>query len=214
VPANVAENRARVARHLGSEHPDVSTLYQIHSGEAVTIDQPIAADARPKADGVVTNTPGLVIGVLAADCAPVLFADPEAKVVGAAHAGWRGAVGGVLESTISEMEKLGARRNRIITAIGPAINQVSYEVGADFEAALVESCADNVIFLSRKNSDGKSHFDLPAFVEMRLMKAGVGAVERLTLCTYANESHFFSFRRSQHRSEGDYGRQISAIVVS
>jgi len=214
MPANVAENRARVARHLGGSHPDVATLYQIHSGDAVAIDAPIAADQRPKADGVVTRTPGLVIGVLTADCAPVLFADPDAGVVGAAHAGWRGAVGGVLEATVKEMEKLGARRNRIIAAIGPAINQVSYEVGPDFEEALAKSCANNVIFLSRKNAHEKAHFDLPGFVEMRLKESGIAEVERQSACTYANESLFFSYRRSQHRSEGDYGRQISAIVVA
>jgi YfiH family protein len=214
LPGNVAENRARAALHLGGSHPDVATLYQVHSGAAVAIDSPILADARPKADGIVTNTPGLVIGVLTADCAPVLFADPEAGVVGAAHAGWRGAVGGVLEATVAEMEKLGARRNRIIAAIGPAINQVSYEVGPDFEAALLQSCADNKKYLSRRNPNERAYFDLPAFVEMRLMKSGVGEVEGRSLCTYQNESLFFSFRRSQHRSEGDYGRQISAIVVS
>jgi polyphenol oxidase len=212
--ANIMENRARVARHLGGTLPEVATLYQVHSGDAVAIDAPIAADARPKADGVVTNTPGLVIGVLTADCAPVLFADPDAGVVGAAHAGWRGAVGGVLEATVAEMEKLGARRNRIITAIGPSINQVSYEVGPDFEASLLESCANNAIFLAREKAGDKAHFDLPGYVEMRLKKAGVAEVERQSPCTYANESILFSFRRSQHRSEGDYGRQISAIVVA
>lgn len=213
-PANVAENRARVARHLGGEHPDVATLYQIHSGQAVAVEAPIAADARPKADGIVTRTPGLVIGVLTADCAPVLFADPDAGVVGAAHAGWRGAVGGVIEATVAEMEKLGARRNRIIAAIGPAINQVSYEVGPDFETALLESCANNAKFLSRRLPHEKAHFDLPRYVEMRLEGSGVGRLERCCPCTYENESLLFSFRRSQHRSEGDYGRQISAIVVA
>ncbi|MFA5898566.1 MAG: peptidoglycan editing factor PgeF [Hyphomicrobium sp.] len=213
-PANIAENRARIARHLGAEHPDVATLYQIHSGTAVAVDAPIPSDARPKADGIVTRTPGLVIGVLTADCAPVLFADAEAGVVGAAHAGWRGAVGGVLEATVAEMEKLGARRNSIVAAIGPAINQVSYEVGPDFEEALLKSCANNVKFLSRNNPAERAHFDLPAFVEMRLRESGIAEVERQSPCTYANESEFFSFRRSQHRSEGDYGRQISAIVVA
>jgi len=212
-PGNVAENRARVAAHLGS-HADVATLYQIHSGIALPIDAPIDGDARPKADAIVTRTPGLVIGVLTADCAPVLFADPEAGVVGAAHAGWRGAVGGILEATVAEMEKQGARRKSIIAVIGPAINQVSYEVGPDFEDALMKSCANNVMFLSRKSSAGRAHFDLPAFVEMRLDKAGVGVVERQCPCTYVNESLFFSFRRSQHRHEPDYGRQISAIVVT
>jgi YfiH family protein len=211
---NVIENRARVARELGGEQADVATLYQVHSGDALIIDQPVDPAARPKADGIVTNTPGLVIGVLTADCTPVLFADPEAGVVGAAHAGWRGAVGGVLESTIAEMEKLGARRNRILTAIGPAINQVSYEVGPEFETALLESCANNVMFLSRKTPHERAYFDLPGYVEMRLRKSGVAEVERQSLCTYANESLFFSYRRSQHRAEPDYGRQISAIVVS
>ncbi len=214
VPANVVENRARVARHLGGTNSDVATLYQIHSPIAVAIDAPFAPDQRPKADAIVTATPGLVIGVLTADCAPVLFADPEAGVVGAAHAGWRGAVGGILEATITEMENLGARRNCIIAAIGPAINQVSYEVGPDFEAALLKSCADNKIFLSRKSPDEKAHFDLPGYVETRLRKSGVAEVERQSPCTYLNESMFFSFRRSQHRSEPDYGRQISAIVVA
>ncbi len=214
LPANVAENRARVARHLGGRHADVATIYQVHSGDAVVLDAPVDAAARPKADGIVTRTPGLVIGILTADCAPVLFADPQAGVVGAAHAGWRGAIGGVLEATVAEMEKLGARRNRIVAAIGPAINQVSYEVGPDFEAALLESCADNEKFLARNNPHERAYFDLPGFVGMRLKKAGIGEVERQSPCTYASESLFFSFRRSQHRSECDYGRQISAIVVA
>ncbi len=214
VPANVAENRARVCRHLGSGQGDVATLYQVHSADAVAIEGVIPSEARPKADAVVTRTPGLVIGVLTADCAPVLFADPEAGVVAAAHAGWRGAVGGVLASTIAEMEKLGARRYRIVAAIGPAINQDSYEVGPDFEAELLKSCADNKRFLIRKNADARAHFDLPGFVASQLEKCGIGGVEARSPCTYLNESNFFSYRRSQHRSEGDYGRQISAIVVT
>jgi purine-nucleoside/S-methyl-5'-thioadenosine phosphorylase / adenosine deaminase len=213
-PANVAENRVRVVRHLGGNHSDVVTLYQIHSGDALVVDAPVAADARPKADAVVTNTPGLVVGVLTADCAPVLFADPEAKVVGAAHAGWRGAVSGVLEAAIAAMEGIGARRNRIVAAIGPAINQVSYEVGPDFEEALLKSCPSNGMFLARKSPHERAHFDLPGFAEMRLRAAGIGKIEQQSACTYANDSLFFSFRRSQHRSEPDYGRQISAIVVA
>ena len=214
VPANVAENRDRVARHLGGLHGDVVTIYQVHSGDAVVVDGPVAAADRPKADAVVTRTPGLVIGILTDDCAPVLLADPEAGVVGAAHAGWRGAVGGVLEAAIATMEDLGALRNRVIAAIGPAINQVSYEVGPDFEQALLQSCAGNEMFLARNNPHGRAHFDLPGFVEMRLKANGIGEIEKQSPCTYANESLFFSFRRSQHRSEGDYGRQISAIVVA
>jgi YfiH family protein len=213
-PASIAENRARVARHLGGHHADVATIYQVHSGDAVAIDAPVDPGARPKADAIVTRTPGLVIGILTADCAPVLFADPVAGVVGAAHAGWRGAVGGVLEATVAAMEKLGAERQRIVAAIGPAINQVSYEVGPEFEEALLKSCATNEMFLARNTPHGRAHFDLPAFVGMRLETSGVGQVERQSVCTYANESLFFSYRRSQHRSEGDYGRQISAIVVA
>lgn len=224
-PAAVAENRARVAQHLlrrtagspeGSRAPlnDIATLYQIHSGDAVAIDSYPAPDNRPKADGVVTATPGLVIGVLTADCGPVLFADAEAKVVGAAHAGWRGAVGGVLAATVAQMEKLGARRDRIIAAVGPCINQDSYEVGPDFEATLLDGCADNSRFLARAEPNSKAHFDLPGFVVSQLDKLGLAQIERQSPCTYVNESQFFSFRRSQHRSEGDYGRQISAIVVT
>jgi len=212
-PARVAENRARVARHLGSGG-DVVTVYQIHSADAVVVDAPVAAGARPKADGVVTRTPGLVIGVLTADCTPVLFADPKAKVVAAAHAGWRGAMGGVLEATISAMVGLGARRDRILAAIGPTINQTSYEVGPEFEAAILEGSPDNVRFFNREKPDARAHFDLPAYIEMRLTAASIGEIERQTPCTYQNESLFFSFRRSQHRGEVDYGRQIAAIVVT
>jgi YfiH family protein len=214
VPANVAENRNRVARHLGGSQRDVATVHQVHSGDAVILEGLVAADARPKADGIATRTPGLVVGILTADCAPVLFADADEGIVGAAHAGWRGAVGGVLEATVAAMENLGARRNRIVAAIGPAINQVSYEVGPDFEAVLLKSCADNEMFLSRENPHGKAHFDLPGFVAKQLEKCGLGEVERQCPCTYLNESLFFSYRRSQHRSEADYGRQISAIVVA
>lgn len=210
---NVTENRARVARHLGGRRPEVATVYQVHSGDAVVIDAPVDPSGRPKADAVVTRTPGLVIGILTADCAPVLFADPTVGVVGAAHAGWRGAVSGVIEAAVASMESLGARRSRIIAAIGPAINQVSYEVGPDFEEALLKSSPSNEVFLAR-NNHGRPHFDLPGFVEMRLQASGVGQVERQSACTYANESLFFSYRRSQHRSEPDYGRQISAIVVA
>lgn len=213
-PARVAENRARVARHLGGRDGDVVTVYQIHSAAAVAADAPVAAADRPKADGVVTRTPGLVIGVLTADCTPVLFADPEAKVIGAAHAGWRGAMSGVLEVTISQMEELGAVRSRIIAAIGPTINQTAYEVGPEFEGAILSGCPDNARFFNREKPDARAHFDLPAYVEMRVAAARIGEIERQTPCTYENESLFYSFRRSQHRGEVDYGRQIAAIVVT
>lgn len=224
-PAAVRENRARVAQHLlrraaGSTEEsraplqDVATVYQIHSADAVAIDALTTPENRPKADGVVTNVPGLVIGILTADCGPVLFADAEAGVVGAAHAGWRGAVGGVLAATVAEMEKLGARRDHIVAAVGPCINQDSYEVGPDFEATLLAGCPDNSRFLARAEPNSKAHFDLPGFIVSQLDKLGIAKIERQSLCTYANELQFFSFRRSTHRSEGDYGRQISAIVVT
>ena len=212
--SNVAENRARIAAHLGAQHADVVTLYQVHSADALFVSAPVDPAARPKADAIVTNTRGLAIGVLTADCTPVLFADAEAGVVGAAHAGWRGAVGGVLEATIAEMERHGARRSSIRAAIGPVINQDSYEVGPEFEAALIERCANNARFFSRPNDNARAHFDLPAYVEDRLASARIGQVERNSPCTYANESILFSYRRSQHRQEADYGRQISAIVVA
>lgn len=214
VAARVAENRARVAAHLGARHRDVVTLYQVHGKDACTISAPVVGDGRPKADAVVTSTSGLAVGVLTADCAPVLFADAEAGIVAAAHAGWRGAVAGILEATIAEMERQGASRARIRAAIGPSINQDSYEVGPEFEAELIKSCPNNTRFFTRDSAGGRARFDLPGYVESRLCAAGVEAVERQTLCTYANESLFFSFRRSQHRKEADYGRQISAIVVA
>jgi YfiH family protein len=213
-PGNVAENRQRVARHLSAGHGDVATLFQVHSATAVTVTGPLAPADRPKADALVTRTPGLAIGVLTADCGPVLFADPDAGVIAAAHAGWRGAVGGVLEATISEMERQGAKRARIVASLGPSINQNSYEVGPEFEAELLKSCPSNARFFRRADSHARAHFDLPSYVEVRLAAARIGSFDRCAPCTYENESLFFSFRRSQHRTETDYGRQISAIVVA
>jgi YfiH family protein len=211
--ASVAENRARVAHYLHAHHPDVVTLYQVHSGTAVSVSAPITGE-RPKADAIVTATRGLAIGVLTADCTPVLFADPGAGVVGAAHAGWRGAVAGVLEATVAEMERLGAQRARIRAAIGPTINQDSYEVGPEFEAELIAISPANSRYFVRAAPDARAHFDLPGYVEGRLAAAHLHMIERQTPCTYRNESILYSFRRSQHRHEPDYGRQISAIVVA
>ncbi len=213
-PARVLENRARVARHLGGTRPEVLTVYQVHSGTAVRADGPIARDALPKADAVVTKVHGLVIGILTADCTPVLFADPEAKVVGAAHAGWRGAVAGIVEATVGEMEMAGARRDRIRAAIGPTISQSAYEVGPEFEAEVLGLDPANRDFFTTPAPGEKTRFDLPGFVDRRLAALGLAAVDRVSHCTYADESKFFSFRRTTHRSEPDYGRQISAIVVT
>jgi YfiH family protein len=212
--AHVAENRARVARYLGAGESNLVTLYQVHGATALAVEDPVPALNRPKADAVVTRTPGLAVAVLTADCTPVLFADPEAKVVAAAHAGWRGAAAGILESAIAEMERQGARREHIRAAIGPSISQASYEVGPDFEAELLKDCAGNERFFLRNNPNERARFDLPGFVEAKLVAAGLVEIERQSPCTYGNESLFFSFRRSQHRKQTDYGRQIAAIVVT
>jgi YfiH family protein len=213
-PNAVAANRARVARHLGAGQPDLVTLYQVHGATALSVAAPVPGHDRPKADAVVTRTPGLAIGVLTADCAPVLFADAQARIVAAAHAGWRGAAAGILEATIAAMEELGAARRQIRAVVGPCINQESYEVGPEFETDLLARDPGNARFFARNNPHARARFDLPGFVENRLVAAGLGEVERQSPCTYENESLFYSYRRSQHRAEADYGRQISAIVVA
>lgn len=206
----VLENRRRVATHLGAR--EIVTLYQTHSATALLVDKPPSGEL-PRADAVVTRTPGLAVGALAADCAPVLLADPGARVVAAAHAGWRGAVGGILEAVIAAMEAIGADRRRISAAVGPCISQPAYEVGAEFEAELLALDAANARFFHRPAAAGKPRFDLPGYAVARLRRCGLGAVESLGVCTYSDES-LFSYRRSQHRREADYGRQISAIVVT
>lgn len=212
--AKVLENRARVCRHLGGAGDRVVTLYQTHSATALIIDGPQDQADLPKADAVVTRTPGLVVGALAADCTPVLFADPDAKVVAAAHAGWRGAVGGILEAAVSAMQSLGARPGRIHAAVGPCINQPNYEVGPEFEADLVRLDPSNSRFFKTYAAGGRAHFDLPGYVEARLAGLGLASIERQSICTRANESRFFSYRASQAAQHPDYGRQISAIVVA
>lgn len=211
----VTENRRRVAIALGqSDAAQVLTLYQIHSAIAVVVDGALPREALPKADALVTRTPGLVVGALAADCAPVLLADPEARVVAAAHAGWRGAFSGVVEAAILAMEGLGAARSRIRAAVGPCIGQTAYEVGPEFEATFLESDPGNARYFFRPDPAGRPHFDLPAFVESRLIAARIATVERQTPCTFNDDSRFFSFRRTTKAKQPDYGRQISAIVVS
>lgn len=213
-PVAVIENRTRIAEHLGGYFDDVQTIYQVHSGDAQVVDTLVAREDLPKADALVTKTRGLAIGILTADCAPVLFADPEAKVVGAAHAGWRGAIGGILEATVAAMEGLGADRTRIFAALGPTIGAKSYEVGPEFVTQFTEADAGNGRFFTIPRGKQTPHFDLPAFVMARLGRLGLKHAEQQSPCTYENESMFFSFRRSTHRKEPDYGRQISAIVVT
>jgi hypothetical protein len=210
----VTENRSRVARHLGGFADDVQTVHQVHSADAVIVDTLTPRDELAKADALVTKTRGLVVGILTADCGPLLFADPEARVVGAAHAGWRGAFSGIAEATVAAMETLGADRRRIRAALGPCISGKNYEVGAEFVADFVARDAGNKRYFETPKGKAKAHFDLPAFIRDRLTGLGLHSVEIVAPCTYENESLFFSFRRSTHRSEPDYGRQISAIVVT
>jgi YfiH family protein len=213
-PANVAENRDRVAEMLGAEPTRLLTVYQKHSAEAVIAEKPWKAEKAPQADAIVTAKPGLAIGILTADCAPVLFCDPKARVIGAAHAGWRGALSGIVEATVAAMVTLGARPETIAAVIGPAISQKAYEVGADFRAQFLAEAPESEAFFATDEGSGEPHFDLPAYVADRLTRAGVGAIADLGLCTYCDETRLFSYRRSQHHGEEDYGRQISAILLA
>lgn len=211
-PGNVSENRARVAEALGIEHNRLLTLHQCHTPNVVVADKPW--DKGPEADAIVTAAPGLAIAVLTADCAPVLFCDPQARIIGAAHAGWRGALSGVVEATVEAMERLGAKRERIVAAIGPAISQKAYEVGAEYRERFLAEEPDSGAFFATDEGSGEPHFDLCGYVADRLARAGIGDAVDLGLCTYCDETRFFSYRRSQHHGEADYGRQISAIVLA
>ncbi len=173
---------------------------------------PWASDARPKADAIVTRTENLAIGVTAADCGPILFVDPNARVIGAAHAGWKGALTGVLESTVEAMEKLGADRSGIVTAIGPLIRQHSYEVGPEFVARFLEADADNALFFLPGEREGHAMFDLGGYIRTRLENAGILMIDDIGIDTYSDE-RFYSYRRSVHRKEGDYGRHVHAIAL-
>lgn len=205
-PADVAENRRRAAAAVlpGAE---LVSPYQVHSPDAVIVTEPWPMDDRPRADALVTDRPGLLLGIVTADCAPVLLADREAGVIGAAHAGWRGAHGGVIEATVAAMQQLGGEPGRIAAAIGPCIAQASYEVDDGFRASFSED--DNRFFA--RGRAGHWQFDLEAYVAMRLAAAGIGQIEKLGLDTYSLEDHYFSFRRATHRSEPTYGRQFTLI---
>jgi hypothetical protein len=210
-PSAIEENRRRAIEAVlpGAE---LVTVYQVHSAGAVYVDVPWPHDQRPKADAMVTDRPGLLLGILTADCAPVLFADVEAGVVGAAHAGWRGALAGVTDSAIAAMESVGAHRDRIVAAVGPCIAQKSYEVDEGFRSRFLEADAANARFFVAGPA-GKPHFDLEGYVATRLRAAGIGHVETLGLDTHADNDRFFSFRRATHRGEPDYGRQISLVAL-
>jgi YfiH family protein len=213
-PARVAENRARMAAALGVPRERLLTAYQIHSPDVVVIERPWGEQERPRADAIVTRAPDIAIAVTTADCGPVLLADPTAGVIGAAHAGWRGAAGGVLEATVAAMERCGADRARMVAALGPMIRQPSYEVGPELVARFKAENEANERFFRPSSRPGHALFDLPGYIAARLTAAGVPRVEDLGHCTYADVTRFFSYRRSTHRNESDYGRHINAIALA
>lgn len=212
-PAHVAENRGRMANALGVERHRFVTVYQVHSPDVVTVTQPWTRENAPKADAMVTNTPGLALAVSSADCGPVLFADRSAGVVGAAHAGWKGAFTGVLEATLAAMERLGGTRANIVAVLGPTISKAAYEVGPEFAERFLSADKANAAYFTPSTQPGHSMFDLPAYILMRLSKAGAGHVEDISLCTYADPMRFFSYRRMVHHKEDDYGRLLHAIAL-
>jgi polyphenol oxidase len=211
---NVSENRARMAAALDVAPDRLLTAYQIHSPNVVVAETPWPMQARPRADAIVTGTPGLAIGVSTADCGPVLLADPVARVIGAAHAGWRGALAGVAEATVAAMERLGAERGRIRAALGPMIRQDNYEVGPDLIARFAGEDKGSEGFFRPAARDGHAYFDLGGYIAARLSRTGVRQIEDLKLCTYAEPARFFSFRRTTHRAEADYGRHLNAIALA
>ena len=211
--AAVMENRARVAGALGARLPALVGLFQVHGAAAVTVETPWASGAGPRADAMVTDRPGVVLGIVTADCAPVLFADRRAGVIGAAHAGWRGAVGGILEATLAAMARLGAEPARVVAAVGPCIAQASYEVGADLHGTVLARDAADARFFTEGARPGHWQFDLPGYCTARLQAAGVAQAASLGLDTLAAESRFFSHRRRTLAGGGPIGHQMSAIVL-
>jgi hypothetical protein len=209
----VLDNRARAMAVLDQEPDRLVTVYQHHSPIAVEVDDVWRIADAPKADAMVTTRPGVVLGILTADCAPVLFCDADAGVVGAAHAGWKGALGGVIDATVDLMIDAGARAERICAAVGPCIQQPSYEVGAEFRTSFMEAGSANVRFFEAGVSAGKFHFDLSGYVRHRLAECGVGSIEVSAIDTYTDATRFYSYRRTTHRGEPDYGRELSAIVL-
>ena len=204
----VSTNRARVANHMQVAEENLVSVHQVHSADVVTLTGP--HDPRPKVDAMVTATPGLALAILTADCQPVLFADPQAGIIGAAHAGWRGALDGVLEATVDAMVALGAKRDNIAAVIGPAISQRAYEVGPEFLDDFIADDPENTRFFANGNGD-RLLFDLPGFGLHRLRNAGVGCAEWTRHCTYSDPENFYSYRRTTHAGEADYGRLISVI---
>jgi purine-nucleoside/S-methyl-5'-thioadenosine phosphorylase / adenosine deaminase len=211
-PGRVTENRRRMAQHMGVPLEHLLTAFQTHSPDVTVASVPWDLASRPRADAIVTRTEGLAIGVTAADCGPILFVDPNARVIGAAHAGWKGALTGVVESTIEAMERLGAYRTDIVAAIGPLIRQNSYEVGNEFVERFIEADAENALFFLPAARERHAMFDLAGFIRKRLENAGVLVIDDIGIDTYSDQ-RFFSYRRSVHRNEADYGRHVHAIVL-
>jgi polyphenol oxidase len=212
-PSRVALNRRHMTEDLGIAPDALISVHQVHSPDAVIVEGPWTGE-RPKADAMATSVPGIALGITTADCGPVLFADPHAGVIGAAHAGWRGAATGILEATIDAMERIGARRDKIVAVLGPTISQAAYEVGPDFIDQLADADPGNRRFFQPSARQGHAMFDLPGYIGTRLEAAGIGEFANLGLCTYSDEERFFSYRRTTHRGEPDYGRLISAIVLT
>lgn len=210
--ALVRENRRRMAESLGVTFDRFVSVYQVHSPDVVTVEGPWSGE-RPRADGMVTDRPGIALAISTADCGPVLFADSGAGVIGACHAGWKGAFTGVVEATLEAMERLGASRPAVVAVLGPTIGPTAYEVGPEFVDRLVSADPGNARFLAASPRQGHAMFDLPAYIGQRALAAGVGRFADLGLCTYSDESRFFSYRRTTHRAEPDYGRLISAIAL-
>ena len=210
---DISNNRAHVATALGLNPEDLITAYQVHSADIVMVDKPWDAKSAPKVDGMVTNKSGIALGILTADCAPILFGDEQAGIIGAAHAGWRGALGGVAQAVISAMSELGASPSTITAAIGPAISATAYEVGPELREAFLEQSQDNDIYFTPSERPDHFMFNLPGYLEDILNQAGLKSVEVIDACTYKSEQKFFSYRRTTHQKQADYGRQISAITL-
>jgi YfiH family protein len=211
--ASVLENRARMAGALGVEPQNFLVPYLVHSPDCVIVDAPFADGERPKCDALVTRTRGLALGVTGADCGILLFSDAQAGVIGAAHAGWKGAFTGVLESTLQAMEEVGASRPAIHVVLGPTIARASYEVGPEFRARFVDADRTSARFFTVSSREGHALFDLPAYIGARVRDAGAGHFENLALDTYGDEARFYSYRRSVHRGEPDYGRLVASIAL-
>lgn len=212
-PDHVRDNRAHVAETLGVEPGNLITPYQVHSADVITVSEPFGPEGAPQLDALVSATPGLAVGVLSADCGPLLFADPKNGIVGAAHSGWKGAFHNILGATMDEMERAGAERREIRVVLGPTISQKHYEVGPEFHARFMEMDSAYARFFVPSSRDGHHYFDLPGLIRLRAEQSDCAHYDDLALCTYADEDRFFSYRRTTHRGEDDYGRLLAGIAL-